>query len=104
MLNGRRAPRSLSPFVDAKSYDEEASRKLAIDLCNRKFAALKADQRAWALENLPGNHVLTSSFGAQAAVSLHLITQVEPNIPVVLVDTGYLFPEPTASSTTSPRA
>jgi phosphoadenosine phosphosulfate reductase len=88
------AAEPLAPFVDAKSYDEEASRKLAIDLCNRKFAALKADQRVqWALENLPGNHVLTSSFGAQAAVSLHLITQVEPNIPVVLVDTGYLFPE-----------
>ena len=88
------AAEPLAPFVDAKSYDEEASRSLAIDLCNRKFAALKADQRVqWALENLPGNHVLTSSFGAQAAVSLHLITQVEPNIPVVLVDTGYLFPE-----------
>ena len=40
-----------------------------------------------------GNHVLSSSFGAQAAVSLHLATQVYPDIPVVLVDTGYLFPE-----------
>src|SRR5690606_10134945 len=39
------------------------------------------------------NHVLTSSFGAQAAVSLHLVTQVAPQMPVVLVDTGYLFPE-----------
>ena len=37
--------------------------------------------------------MLTSSFGAQAAVSLHLVTQVDPDIPVVLVDTGYLFPE-----------
>ena len=79
---------------DAKAYDEDASRELALELCNRKFAALKADQRIeWALENLPGNHVLTSSFGAQAAVSLHLVTQVSPNIPVVLVDTGYLFAE-----------
>ena len=79
---------------DAKAYDEEASREHALEHCNRKFAALKADQRIeWALENLPGNHVLTSSFGAQAAVSLHLVTQVSPNIPVVLVDTGYLFPE-----------
>ena len=50
---------------DAKAYDEEASRKHALEHCNRKFAALKADQRIeWALENLPGNHVLTSSFGA----------------------------------------
>jgi phosphoadenosine phosphosulfate reductase len=88
------AAEPLAPFVDVKSYDEETSRSHAIEHCNRKFAALKADQRVqWALENLPGNHVLTSSFGAQAAVSLHLITQIEPNIPVVLVDTGYLFPE-----------
>jgi phosphoadenosine phosphosulfate reductase len=78
---------------DTNAYDEEASREHALEHCNRKFAALKADQRIeWALENLPGNHVLTSSFGAQAAVSLHLVTQVSPNIPVVLVDTGYLFP------------
>jgi phosphoadenosine phosphosulfate reductase len=88
------AAEPLAPFVDTRAYDEEASRNLAIELCNRKFAALKADQRIeWALENLPGNHVLTSSFGAQAAVSLHLVTQVIPSIPVILVDTGYLFPE-----------
>ena len=42
---------------------------------------------------LPDTQILTSSFGAQAAVSLHLVTQALPGIPVVLVDTGYLFPE-----------
>ena len=53
---------------DARAYDEEASRKVALEHCNRKFASLKADQRIeWALENLPGQHALTSSFGAQAA-------------------------------------
>jgi phosphoadenosine phosphosulfate reductase len=61
---------------------------------NRRFESLKAPQRIeWSLENLPGSHVLSSSFGAQAAVSLHLAVQAYPNIPVVLVDTGYLFPE-----------
>jgi phosphoadenosine phosphosulfate reductase len=79
---------------DGQAYDEDASREHALEHCNRKFAALKAEQRIeWALEHLPGNHVLTSSFGAQAAVSLHLVTRVSPSIPVVLVDTGYLFPE-----------
>ncbi len=47
----------------------------------------------WALENGPSMHVLSSSFGAQAAVSLHLVTLLYPDIPVVLIDTGYLFPE-----------
>jgi phosphoadenosine phosphosulfate reductase len=48
---------------------------------------------AWALENLPGDYVLSSSFGIQAAVSLHLVNQIRPDIPVILTDTGYLFPE-----------
>jgi len=48
---------------------------------------------AWALAHLPGNHVLSSSFGAQAAMMLHLVTRVRPDIPVLLIDTGYLFPE-----------
>jgi phosphoadenosine phosphosulfate reductase len=45
------------------------------------------------LELLPGEHVLTSSFGVQSAVMLHLVNLVLPGVPVVLLDTGYLFPE-----------
>lgn len=56
--------------------------------------SLSAEERvAWALENLPGRHIVSSSFGAQAAVMLHLLTSQQPDIPVVVVDTGYLFPE-----------
>lgn len=47
----------------------------------------------WALEALPGGHVLTSSFGIQAALMLHMVNRIMPGIPVVLIDTGYLFPE-----------
>lgn len=47
----------------------------------------------WALTHLPQQAVLSSSFGIQAAVCLHLITQQQPDIPVILTDTGYLFPE-----------
>jgi phosphoadenosine phosphosulfate reductase len=58
------------------------------------FSRLSAEQRIeWSLQNLPGNHMLSSSFGAQAAVTLHLLTQQQPEVPVVLIDTGYLFPE-----------
>lgn len=61
---------------------------------NVELAGLTAEQRvAWALEHIPGEHVLSSSFGAQAAVSLHLVTRQRPQLPVVLIDTGYLFPE-----------
>lgn len=48
---------------------------------------------AWGLDHAPGAHVLSSSFGIQSAVLLHMVTRAEPSIPVILVDTGYLFPE-----------
>ncbi|MGR5542656.1 phosphoadenosine phosphosulfate reductase family protein, partial [Vibrio campbellii] len=61
---------------------------------NAELEQLTAQQRVeWALENLPGNHVVSSSFGIQAALMLHLLTQVKPDIPVILTDTGYLFAE-----------
>ncbi|WP_019934463.1 phosphoadenylyl-sulfate reductase [Oceanimonas smirnovii] len=61
---------------------------------NKELAALSASERVrWALDHLPGEPVLSSSFGIQAAVMLHLVTQVRADIPVILTDTGYLFPE-----------
>ena len=65
-----------------------------LDEANATLASWDAERRvAWALENLPGRHALSSSFGAQAAVSLHLVSVQQPSIPVILVDTGYLFTE-----------
>lgn len=61
---------------------------------NAWLATQSAEQRvAWALENTAGEHALSSSFGAQSAVSLHMVVQQAPQIPVIVVDTGYLFPE-----------
>lgn len=61
---------------------------------NQTLEAMTAQDRiAWALQNLPGEHIVSSSFGAQSAVMLHLLTQQKPQIPVVLTDTGYLFAE-----------
>ena len=58
------------------------------------FAQIPAEERVkWAVDKFGGGLVLSSSFGAQAAVMLGLATQVWPDIPVVFVDTGYLFPE-----------
>ena len=65
-----------------------------LEAANAQLAGLGAEARvAWALERLPGPPVLSSSFGAQSAVSLHMVTRQRPDIPVVLIDTGYLFPE-----------
>jgi phosphoadenosine phosphosulfate reductase len=55
--------------------------------------ASAAERFAWALKQFGDSLVLSTSFGAQAAVMLHLATRQAPGIPVVFVDTGYLFPE-----------
>ncbi|RCS30099.1 phosphoadenylyl-sulfate reductase [Rhodanobacter denitrificans] len=66
----------------------------ALAALNAMLSRLDAERRvAWALENVAGEHVLSSSFGAQSAVSLHLVTRQRPSLPVVLIDTGYLFAE-----------
>ncbi|MBU1311211.1 MAG: phosphoadenylyl-sulfate reductase [Gammaproteobacteria bacterium] len=65
-----------------------------LDEANHILTPLSAAERVrWALDNLPSSPMLSSSFGIQAAVMLHLVTQQQPDIPVVLTDTGYLFPE-----------
>ena len=74
----------------ARALDEP----VLLEEANAALERMSAEDRvAWALEHLPGNHALSSSFGAQAAVSLHLVASAAPEIPVILVDTGYLFPE-----------
>jgi phosphoadenosine phosphosulfate reductase len=61
---------------------------------DRSLSGLPALERvAWAVARFGGSLVLSTSFGAQAAVMLHLATRIVPKIPVVFVDTGYLFPE-----------
>ncbi|MDT0603943.1 phosphoadenylyl-sulfate reductase [Thalassotalea castellviae] len=61
---------------------------------NELLEKQNATQRVeWAMENLPSKFVLSSSFGIQSAVMLHMLTQVDSNIPVLLTDTGHLFPE-----------
>ncbi len=47
----------------------------------------------WAAGHFSRRLAISSSFGAQSAVMLHLVSVHAPGTPVILVDTGYLFPE-----------
>lgn len=61
---------------------------------NVMLEAKTAQERVeWAMANLPSQFVLSSSFGIQSAVMLHMMTQIDPNMPVLITDTGHLFPE-----------
>ncbi len=79
---------------DIVELSESRSKRAAELVCNRSLESMSAEERvSWALTHLPENHVLSSSFGAQAAVMLHMLSSQRPDIPVIVIDTGYLFPE-----------
>jgi phosphoadenosine phosphosulfate reductase len=59
-----------------------------------RLEALSPDERlAFAVERWGEDLLFTSSFGAQSAVMLHLWSRVAKGLPVVMLDTGFLFPE-----------
>ncbi|MGB3695632.1 MAG: phosphoadenosine phosphosulfate reductase [Spirulinaceae cyanobacterium] len=68
--------------------------EIDIDFINKQFAGADAHQIVqWATDTFGDGLVMTTSFGIQAAVMLHLVTRIVPNIPIIWVDTGYLPPE-----------
>jgi phosphoadenosine phosphosulfate reductase len=48
---------------------------------------------SWAYKAFGSELVLSTSFGVQSAVMLHMVSSLIPKIPVIFIDTGYLFPE-----------
>lgn len=59
-----------------------------------ELAPLKAGDRLRLLRERFGSRLVAStSFGLQSAVMLDLIAEHVPDVPVVFIDTGYLFPE-----------
>ena len=68
--------------------DLDASRQALEDL-------QPAERLAWALDQFGEGFALTTSFGIQSAVLLHMLSQLPggSSVPVIWVDTGYLPPE-----------
>lgn len=68
--------------------------ELNLEQINQKLSSADATELVrWSAETFGDGLVLSTSFGIQAAVMLHLVTQLVPDIPVIWVDTGYLPPE-----------
>jgi len=66
------------------------------DLNELNAALTKLDARGrveWAAHKFGDDLAATSSFGADSALMLHLATCVKPDIRVITIDTGLLFPE-----------
>ena len=67
-----------------------------LDLATLNAGFEKADPPqvvAWAAAQFGRGLVMSSSFGAESALLIHMATRVMPDIKVVFIDTGYLFPE-----------
>ncbi|BDS05045.1 phosphoadenosine phosphosulfate reductase [Oceaniferula spumae] len=65
-----------------------------VEKVNEAFLQMSAPDRVkWLHEEFGSRLVLSSSFGLQAAIMLHLVSEHAPEMPVVWLDTGYLFPE-----------
>jgi phosphoadenosine phosphosulfate reductase len=73
---------------------ERVSPAVNLAAVNGRLDHAPAEERIrWAARQFPGKLVLSSSFGAQSAAMLSLAARLVPGIPVVFIDTGYLFPE-----------
>lgn len=44
-------------------------------------------------QEFPGEIAVVSSFGAESAVLLHMVSEVDPTVPVIFLNTGKLFGE-----------
>lgn len=61
---------------------------------NARLETLSPEERlAFAVETWGEDLLFTSSFGAQSIVMLHLWSRVAKGLPVIVLDTGFLFPE-----------
>ncbi|MEO0414601.1 MAG: phosphoadenylyl-sulfate reductase [Verrucomicrobiota bacterium] len=92
MSESTQSPERIASPSDAESRYAHLGLDLRAEAL--RLEKLDAGERVdWALEQFGETIGLSSSFGAQSAVMLHLVSVRRPEVPVVLVDTGYLFPE-----------
>jgi phosphoadenosine phosphosulfate reductase len=77
-------------MADSVSLAEPQS-ELSTDLAGNARDASPQDILADALVRFRGRIALVSSFGAESAVLLHMISRIDPATPVLFLDTGQLF-------------
>lgn len=64
-----------------------------LDQLNTRFEHDPAGAILYAAEGPLGPVALVSSFGADSAVLLHMVAQIDRSLPVIFIDTLLLFPE-----------
>jgi phosphoadenosine phosphosulfate reductase len=70
------------------------STTLDLSALNASWASATPQQIIqWAAETFGDDLIMSSSFGAESALLLHMASTIRPGIKVLFIDTGYLFPE-----------
>jgi phosphoadenosine phosphosulfate reductase len=90
-LHSKRNPEHL--LEQSNPVSDRGLQELELDLeaVNQRLTPASASQIVeWASETFGDGLVMSTSFGIQAAVMLHLATRILPDLPVIWVDTGYL--------------
>lgn len=84
------ATRTIDRIDTAPRYTEADAIRL-----NNMFRGRDTVEMLTALirDNILGDAAIVSSFGAESAVLLHLIGSIDPNVPVLFLETGKHFPE-----------
>lgn len=84
------APSRFPPVADESGTQSGVAQRLDPEAFKNKTAE---ELIRWGVKEFGRGLVLSSSFGADSALMLHLVTSIVPGIRVVFIDTGYLFPE-----------
>ncbi len=65
-----------------------------LEKLNAQFETQKPQQIIeWAVKEFSPRFAMTSSFGPESGVLLHMASKADPNIAVLFLETGYHFPE-----------
>lgn len=71
---------------------EPASAAIDIVAANEHLKDLDPFKRLkWCMQMLPGKLCITSSFGIQAAIMAHVVSEVDNSLPILFINTGYHF-------------
>ena len=82
----------LAPNTSAKG--SRVLHPRSVSVLDGYFATRPAEDLVdYALSGALGRIALVSSFGAEAAVLLHMVSRIAPATPVLFLDTALLFPE-----------
>lgn len=72
----------------------EEQNKLDLDAINPMLEVSEPPKIVqWAATQFGRDLIMSSSFGAESMLLIHMASRVLPDIRIVMVDTGYLFPE-----------